>query len=166
MKLHPEDNVIDFHAKIRKRIEILKKIFSNEEALTRIASIMIPHVECQDEHGHSQFISMRVHPAQYMEIAELYEKHNIKFPHKSDYLRYLLTVGLIIDKYYWSLGDKDGIGDILHQLMELQKQYAQIALQQQLQKVKQKMEYIKKKSGGKHAINADIDDTLRRLEEL
>jgi len=166
MKLHPEDNVVDFNAKIRKRVEILKKIFASEEALTRIASIMVPHTECQDEYGHSQFLSMRIHPAQYMEIAELWEKHNIKFPHKSDYLRYLITIGLIIDKYYWELGDEDGIGEVLRQLMELQKQFAQIALQQQLQKVKQKMEYIKKKSGGKHTITTDIDDTLRRLEEL
>jgi len=163
MKLHPEDKVVDFNAKIRKRIEILREVFTSEEVLARLASVMVPHTECQDEHGHSQFISMRLHPAQYMELTELWEKHSIKFPHRSDYLRYLLTVGLIVDRYYWTLGEENGLGEVLTQLLELQKQYAQIALQQQLQKVRQKIEYIRKK--GKSNL-ADIDETLKRLEEI
>lgn len=162
MKLHEEDKVFDFNEKIRKRIETLRKVFSDEMVLTRIAQSMIPHTQCQDEHGHSDHISFRIHPAQYAEIMELWESHNIKFQYRSDYFRYLITLGMIVDRYYWEMGKE--IGEVLSSIIELQKEYSRIALQQQIRKIKDKADYIKKR--GKEFVNEDIEEVLKKLEEI
>ena len=69
---------------------------------------------------------------------------------------------MVVDRYYWEMGKE--ISEVLSSIIELQKEYSRIALQQQIRKIKDKADYIKKR--GKEFVNEDIEEVLKKLEEI
>jgi len=165
MKIESYDKVVDLKEDENKKIARLKEIVNNDDFLREIVKTLVPHIAYADANGHSSYLpSIRLHPAFHMALIEQYDKVNVvvkKFPHKADYIRYLLTVGLVFDKWLNEIEDEESMA-LLRQLYEINKYHTKVNLQREAREYAEKIKDVKLMVPSKE----EITNILQKIEKI
>lgn len=164
MKFEDEKKIIELESEVQKRLEQLERCLTPEVKL-EIAQNMNPHIVCQDRHGHSKIYHIRVHPAFGIYLEQAFEKHSIKFRNKHDYIRYLLTIGYIIDRAYTDSVDEE-TANFMRLLREINRKMAEADLECQIKEIEQRLFELQKLGISRDTIDGVISIIKETTEKI
>lgn len=112
------------------KAEKLLNSLKQEECIKLLLASMVPHSKTTDQFGHSEQISIKLHPAFAAELKKNYEEYKVKYPSFSDYIRCLLALGQVVFQAY-----HEQFSDVTKEYNSLQYLYSREILKKQLKEI-------------------------------